>query len=143
MKNRATFSKSIAVDLFSLMLVAPMAMAAAPTNSPPAQSVFTIPTNARQGRDPFFPASQRPYEGAPAAPGSIHTDLANLTMQGVSGPLGHRLAIINNVTFGEGDTAEVRTPQGRIRIRCIEITGDDTVVVEAGGQRQALHYHQP
>jgi hypothetical protein len=60
-------------------------------------------------------------------------------MQGISGPPDHRLAIINHVTFAAGDVAEVRTPQGRIQLHCLEITAD-SAVVEADGQRQVLHY---
>ena len=30
-------------------------------------SIFVIPTNPQEGRDPFFPNSSRPYESAPAA----------------------------------------------------------------------------
>jgi hypothetical protein len=57
----------------------------------------------------------------------------------MSGSPDHRLVIINNVTFAVGDEAEVITPQGRIRIHCLEITGN-SAVVEANGQRQQLHY---
>ncbi|MEI7809021.1 MAG: hypothetical protein WCJ07_11120, partial [Verrucomicrobiota bacterium] len=33
----------------------------------PVRSVFVMPTNAREGRDPFFPESPRPFEAATAA----------------------------------------------------------------------------
>ena len=60
-------------------------------------------------------------------------------MQGTSGSPDHRLIIINNVTFGVGDDAEVITSQGRIRIHCLEISGN-SAVIEADGQRHILHY---
>jgi hypothetical protein len=101
------------------------------------RSVFILPANSNEGRDPFFPSSTRPY--ASAVPGQSSTDLSSLVMEGVSGAPPHRLVIINNVTFAVGDEAEVRTSQGRIRIHCLEITGT-SAVVEADGQQQTLHY---
>jgi hypothetical protein len=67
------------------------------------------------------------------------TDMSSLVLQGTSGTPAHRLVIINNVTFGVGDEAEVVTSQGRIRIHCLAIT-DDATVVEAAGQRHILRY---
>jgi hypothetical protein len=101
-------------------------------------SVFSQPASPKEGRDPFFPKSIRPYLSA-VAPSAPTTDLSSLVMQGASGNPDHRLAIINNVTFGVGDDAEVVTSRGRIRIHCLEIT-DDGAVIEAGGQRHVLHY---
>ena len=102
------------------------------------RSVFNQPANPKEGRDPFFPGSIRPYLSA-VVPSASTTDLSSLVMQGASGDPDHRLAIINNVTFGVGDDAEVVTSRGRIRIHCLEIT-DDGAVIEAGGQRHVLHY---
>jgi hypothetical protein len=51
----------------------------------------------------------------------------------------HRLVIINNHTFAEGDEEDVSTPGGRIRVRCVEIRGN-SVLVEADGQRQELTF---
>jgi hypothetical protein len=101
-------------------------------------SVFTQPSSPKDGRDPFFPASLRPYASA-VVPNAPTTDLTSLVLQGTSGTPEHRLVIINKVTFGVGDEAEVSTAQGRIRIHCLAIT-DDAAVVEAGGVRQILRY---
>jgi hypothetical protein len=106
------------------------------------RSVFIQPTSFREGRDPFFPGSTRPYVAAAAssAPTNAPTsDLSSLVMQGTFGTSDHRLAIINNVTFGEGDNADVITAHGRIRIHCLQITGN-TAVIESGGQRLTLQY---
>jgi len=102
------------------------------------RSVFNQPASPKDGRDPFFPASIRPYASAVVSGGNSN-DLSSLVMQGISGAPPHRLVIINNVTFGVGDDAEVRTPEGRIRIHCVDITAN-SVVVEANGQEQTLHY---
>lgn len=111
-----------------------------PEAQPIPRSIFVLPTSPKEGCDPFFPTSLRPYESAiPIASSGGHGDLTDLRLNGISGPLDHRLVIINDVTFAAGDEAEVRTTKGRIRIRCLEITGN-TVVVEADGQRHELHY---
>jgi hypothetical protein len=99
------------------------------------KSIFTFPENQTQGRDPFFPNSLRPYLSNPGNnPSAIVTALR---LVGVSGPLNHRLVIINNHTFGVGDEEEVTTAQGKVDVRCVEIN-DQSAVVEANGQRIEL-----
>jgi len=105
----------------SLALVVVLPVAAAPATKPaalepPPRSVFVIPTNPQEGRDPFYPNSPRPYENAPAAKAVIG-DIRSLVLKGISGPPDHRLAIINNHTLGVGDEQDLATPQGRIHIR--------------------------
>jgi hypothetical protein len=111
---------------------------AVPTNTISPRSVFIIPSNSREGRDPFFPSSLRPYVSAvpKAATGG---DITALRFGGISGPPGHRLVIINNHTFAAGDEGEVITSQGRMHIHCVGIT-DTAVVIETEGQRVELHY---
>jgi hypothetical protein len=125
--------------MFAMMLpaMADLPVVDAGTQLAP-RSNFNIPANPKEGCDPFFPGSLRPYEIA-VVPGAHTSDLTTLRLNGISGSPDRRLAIINNVTFGVGDEAEVHTSQGRIRIHCIEITGN-TVVIESDGQRQELHY---
>lgn len=144
MNRRAKYSRNARTMLFYVVFTVGLPVAAAPpvvqAGGGPLvpRSVFSLPTNSKEGCDPFFPASLRPYENAVAI-GNHAGDLTTLVMQGISGPPSRRLAIINNVTFGVGDDAEVRTPQGRIHIHCLEITAN-SAVIEAGGQRQELHY---
>lgn len=115
---------------------APPAQTAAPGMA--ARSVFVMPTNPKEGRDPFFPTSNRPYESAQA--GQPHVgDITALVLKGVSGPPDHRLAIINNRTFAVGDTQDLVTPQGHIHVRCVEIK-DGSVVIESAGQKHELKY---
>ena len=102
------------------------------------RSVFVLPTSSKEGRDPFFPDSDRPYEIAAAAnPQAGKT--TSLVVKGFSGPLNHRLVIINNHTFGVGDAGNVITPSGRIRLHCVEIK-TNSVVIDTGGQRHELIY---
>jgi len=127
--------------LVALAMVLP-AMAA-PVTQPAApevvsRSVFVMPTNPQEGRDPFYPNSTRPYENAPAAK-KIVGDVTSLVLRGISGPPDHRLAIINNRTLGVGDEQDLTTPQGRIHIRCVEIKAN-SVVIESSGQNHELKY---
>ena len=102
------------------------------------RSVFVLPTNPKEGRDPFFPDSERPYEIAAAA-NPRAGNVTSLILKGFSGPLNHRLVIINNHTFAVGDEGNVTTLSGRIYLRCVEIKAD-SVVIETGGQRHELIY---
>lgn len=104
------------------------------------QSVFIMPTSAKEGRDPFYPGSVRPYQTAvlPTAQ-TADVNLDTLVMQGISGLPPNRLVIINKRTFAAGDYAEVSTSQGRIRVHCLEINAD-SAVIEVEGQRHELRY---
>ena len=105
------------------------------------RSVFILPSNPREGRDPFFPDSTRPYEQAAAANPRV-SDITSLVLRGFSGPLDHRLVIINNHTFATGDEGDVVTSVGRLHLRCVEIK-TNSVVIEVGGQRHELFYSNP
>lgn len=108
----------------------------------PPHSAFTIPADTKEGRDPFFPDSTRPYEAAAAANPKV-ADVTSLVLKGFSGSLNNRLVIINNHTFAAGDEGDVTTPVGRIHLTCIEIK-TNSVVIEVGGQRHELFYaNQP
>lgn len=115
----------------------PLVAAQADTNAP-VKSVFTLPANPNEGRDPFFPNSMRPYEDA-APRQQRAVDLATVQIKGYSEIAGHRYVIINNHTFGEGDEGEVLTPGGRVHIRCLAVSAD-SVMVEANGTRQLLKF---
>jgi hypothetical protein len=101
------------------------------------RSIFVLPSNPREGHDPFFPDSLRPYESAVVTNHTV--EITSLIFKGVSGPPDHRLVIINNHTFAAGDEGDVTTSQGRIHVRCVEIKAD-SVVIEATGQRVTLTY---
>ena len=102
------------------------------------RSVFILPLNPKEGCDPFFPNSNRPYEIAAAA-NTQTGNTASLVLKGFSGSLNHRLVIINNHTFAAGETGSVVTSDGRVRLRCIEIK-TNSVIIEVGGQQRELIY---
>jgi len=131
----------------SLVFAGPPAATAAKANAAPEEiqipkSVFAMPRTPQEGRDPFFPHSQYPYDHpqpvvAPTnpAPPVVQVDLK---LKGFSGPIDHRLAIINNHTFEAGEEAEVVTTNaGRMRIRCLEIKNDG-VIIQVGPERREL-----
>jgi hypothetical protein len=136
-------SKSAVAAWLSAGFVMVLPVAAAPVAQPAApevvsRSVFVVPTNPKEGRDPFFPNSTRLYETISAA--QPHAgNMSSLVLKGISGPPNHRLVIINNHTFGVGDEENLVTPQGPIHIRCVEIK-DSSVVIESAGQRHELKY---
>jgi len=117
----------------------------APAEAPVPQSVFIIPRNPQEGRDPFFPLSTSVYTryGAVAAQTNRVAVVADLKLQGFSGPNEHRLAIINNRTFEVSEEADVSTSSGRVRIRCLEIKNESVVVqFVVGGERRELRLRQ-
>ena len=136
--QRLTLAMLLTVVLWALPL------AAVPTGQPlkpdSHRSVFLLPTNTREGRDPFFPNSNRPYEAAETATSTNRTvEITSVVLKGFSGSPDHRLAIINNHTFAAGDEGDVITVRGRIHIRCIEIR-PHSVLVEISGQQHELTY---
>jgi hypothetical protein len=102
------------------------------------RSVFIIPSNSKEGCDPFFPKSNRPYEMAAAA-NTRTGNATSLVLKGFSGSQNHRLVIINNHTFAAGDTGDVITSDGHVHLRCIEVK-TNSAIVEIGGQRYELIY---
>ncbi len=101
-------------------------------------STFVLPSSPAEGRDPFFPESNRPYEAAMAST-HVVDEVSLLEFKGFSGPDDDRLAIINNHTFAAGDVGFVLTTQGRLQIRCLEIR-TNSVIIEVGGQRHELSF---
>jgi hypothetical protein len=114
-----------------------------PSNeAPAAQSMFQMPTGPKEGVDPFFPHSKRPY--GPIAPIVVATTpepvkvAVELKLKAISGLPEHRLALINNHTFEAGEEGEVVTTNGRMRIRCLEIQ-QESAIVQVGPERRELH----
>lgn len=108
----------------------------APPAKPPAPaSVFAMPTSAREGRDPFFPDSTRPYEEN--KPASTLLDVNSFAVKGISIEHGRAMIIINNHTFALGDEGDVLTTSGRVHIRLAEIR-HSSVIIEVNGARREL-----
>jgi hypothetical protein len=125
---------------------------AAPTNAEPVeviipQSAFLMPLTKEQGKDPFFPRSLRPYATAPVTVVSNVPALpppVELKINGTSGSEERPLVIINNVTFGVGDSGEVTSGGRRVRIQCLEISlSEGKATIEVQGGRRVLFFQKP
>lgn len=123
---------------YAMLLAAGAAPAPQSTMTNAIRSIFILPSDPREGRDPFFPDSTRPYKLAAAA-NPRAADVSSLVVKGFSGSMDRRLVIINNHTFAAGDEGDVITPAGRIHLSCIEIK-TNSVVIEVGGQRHEMFY---
>jgi len=99
-------------------------------------STFTVPKSLNEGRDPFNPNSTRFITIKPIvkedAPGPV-----KLELKGLSGTPERPLAIINNRTLAIGEEQDVTTPQGKVRVKCLDIDGTK-VRIYAQGQMQEL-----
>ena len=102
------------------------------------RSVFVIPKSPKQGRDPFYPDSVRPYGTSAVAQTNSATTSAVLVLNGLSGSAQKRLAIINGQTMAEDEVSDIPTPTGRVRVRCVEIK-DTSAVIEIGTELRELH----
>jgi len=144
------FQRARSAAVLAVMLLASLAVHAAPpdnkrksdalpggTNGIP-QSTFAIPNTPQEGRDPFFPNSFHGPSPTALKP-TPSAELEALVLNGISGAANSKLAIINGRTMAEGETNEVNTVAGRVRIHCIEIKGESAVVEIVGGERRELH----
>lgn len=113
------------------------------------RSVFA--DDPKTGKDPFFPSTARRLEKVPgSAPGtqpSVQAPNKNvfdhLQLKGILGNPTRRLALINNHTFEVGEQAEVKTPEGRLNVRCWEIRNRSVVVSFVGeSQRKELFLNE-
>lgn len=101
-------------------------------------SVFNIPSQPSEGRNPFYPQSVVkvvvPKPNTPNNP----LDTTTLVLNGITSPP-KRTAMINGRTFEPGEEGEVRTLAGnRVLIKVEEIKTESAIIV-VGGQRRELH----
>ncbi len=116
---------------------------AAPVQVEPAKSVFIMPANPQEGKDPFFPKSTRLFNTVVVATTTTSTNHpvvvpVDLQLKGISGVAEHRLAIIGTRTFEVGEERILGTSSGRIRVRCLDIT-TDSVLIQVGDEQRILH----
>lgn len=137
-----------------LTVVAPVhaatsnAAASAKTNAPSAAPAELVVPRSHfgsvldGGKDPFYPGSARFQRVIPVAPtNQVVTAAPEVQINGFSGNAARPLVIINNVTFGEGDTQMVTTAAGRAQVRCLEIRSQEqTVRIEINGQSRELKF---
>lgn len=104
------------------------------------QAIFTQPKNSAEGKDPFYPKSDRPYGEKPVVANTGPAPVvAEFVLRGISGTPEQPLAIINTTTFAVGETNDVLTKVGRLSIQCLEINkAAGTVLIQLGGERRQL-----
>ena len=117
---------------------------AAPEEVPIPKSVFIVPRTKGDGIDPFFPHSARLDLVAPtSSTNKSSSAVGELVIKGFSGTDTQPLVIINDRTFGVGDTMEVASPQGHMRVHCLEILSkEETATVEVNGVRRELRFRK-
>ena len=100
-------------------------------------SVFVMPTVQKEGRDPFFPNSMRPYASArPKTTNAPPVPDFTLILNGITPG---KLVMINGRSFSEGEEGEVNISGGKKRLRCIKIKEDSAVMeLVPEGERREL-----
>jgi thioredoxin-related protein len=74
------------------------------------------------------------FNGAPVKPLPQYTDLK---LQGISGPAGRRLAIVNSQTLGVGEGAKIKLGNKEVAVKCVEIR-QKSVLLAVDGQNQEV-----
>jgi hypothetical protein len=135
------YLRNIAIGLPIFVVV--MSLSAAPSGAakPDVKSVFVMPNDPKEGRDPFYPNSSRPYESSPGSKTVDSSLLNTLKVKSIiDGGDGRVFAIIENHTFAPGDEGTIIDDDGRrMTIRCLGINSKaGTVIVESAGARATL-----
>jgi len=101
------------------------------------QSIFSVPTQPAEGRNPFFPQSTVQVVIIPKITKENPIESFSFVLNGITSPP-KRTAMINGRTFELGEEGEVRMPSGgKILIKCEEIKAESAVIT-VGGQRREL-----
>jgi hypothetical protein len=109
-------------------------------------SVFEIPRTKKDGRDPFFPDSDRPFGTVSVTRTNPQSGAVSLALKALAGQATKRFATISavggvggtrSILLEQGQEDELVTPTGRIKIRCLEIK-EDAAIVEVNGTRREL-----
>lgn len=109
------------------------------TNEGPAElavPVAVFDLYAKPTKDPFFPLSMRQAVAATNNPSAVFS-VSEFTLKGLSGSTGNRLALVNNRTLAEGESAEVTTASGKVKIHCVEIK-ENSVLIRVASQREPV-----
>jgi hypothetical protein len=100
------------------------------------QSVFNMPSQPSEGRNPFFPQST--IKVVPTIkPFKDPLDTTSFVLNGITSPP-KRTAMINGRTFEPGEEGEVRLPAGGKMLIKVEEIKTESAVILVGGQRREL-----
>lgn len=109
-----------------------------------AKSTFTMPRNKAEGRDPFHPNSDYPYQLAGAKSGSkgpVSTAPADLKLKGIGGTPANPIVTINDRSFGKGEDGEMTVGGSKVQIHIVEIL-EDSVIITVNGEQRELRFRR-
>jgi hypothetical protein len=100
------------------------------------QSLFTLPGQPGEGRNPFFPQSSVRVIVPPRLNPQNPVETYTFVLNGITSPP-KRTAMINGRTFEPGEEGEVRLPSGaKMMIKCEEIKAESAIIVVSGQRRE-------
>ena len=111
---------------------------------PTTNSVFI--DDAKFGRDPFFPKSQRrkpqivQVVGPQTDTSILSQILSNISLKGISGLPSKRLAMVNNRTMAAGEQVEFKINGAVYKLRCVEVK-EKSVVIGVDGSDETKEIH--
>jgi len=104
------------------------------------QSVFDF--SGKSTRDPFFPTSTRTHHVTVQATNEVTISPSIFKLKGLSGTPQFPLALINNRTVANGETATVTTATGKHKIHCLQIK-QFSVIMRVEGQFEPIEIFLP
>jgi len=131
-----------------LFMSAMIQVQAAETNKPPAfvlpsevtHPISTFDDKSSAVRDPFFPHSNRaPYvkqvakETGKVAPAPV----LQFALKAIMGTGKNKMALINNQTLAEGESATVKSGTSTARVHCVKIA-DRSVMITVDGKNEQI-----
>ena len=149
--NSTTLPKTIRPYLccvFAAGVLCNVNAAGGPTNAPAsaktvevAKSTFAMPRNRNEGRDPFFPSSDYPYQqaGTKPRPGQAAGSPVDLKLTGIGGTAAKRLANINGRTFAKDEDGEMTVNGNKVQIHIVDIL-EDSVILTVNGEQRELRF---
>jgi hypothetical protein len=101
------------------------------------QSVFILPGQPGEGRNPFYPQSSIRVIIPPTINAATPAESYSFVLNGITSPP-KRTAMINGRTFEPGEEGEIRMSSGaRVMIKCEEIKSDSAIIT-FGRERREL-----
>ena len=92
------------------------------------------PAVARASAAPTAPPPPM-FNGAPTQPPPEYT---GLKLQGISGPAGKKLAILNSQTFSKGEGGRIKISGEEIAVRCLEIRERSVLLAIDGSNKEVF-----
>jgi len=139
-----------ALGLILLPLAGRAAQAALPQVDQISSVQSTFVDDPQFGKDPFFPKSTRhlpkivvPTVNAAPDTSAFAQLLNSVSLKGISGLPGKRLAMLNNRTLENGEYIELKLNSQPIKVRCLEIREKSVLIgIEGTAETKEIHLRQ-